>query len=63
MVDCRSRDLVDDRHGDGARAGADLGREDLLEALGLCDLFDALEVLRLQCQRTVPETRAGSALP
>ncbi len=45
--DGRRLNLVHDSHGDGAGAGADLGREDLLEALGAGNLLDRLEVLRV----------------
>ena len=45
--DGRRLNLVHDSHGDGAGAGADLGRENLLEALGASNLLNGLEVLRL----------------
>lgn len=48
-VDGRRREVVNSGMGDGAVAGADLGREDLLEASVEGDLFDTLEVLWSSC--------------
>lgn len=47
-LDRRRRELVVVRYDgcrDGGGAGADLGREDLLEALSSGDVFDILEIL------------------
>ena len=44
--DRRRSYLVDPRLWNGAVAGTDFGRQDLLEPLFLSDLFDGLEVLR-----------------